>query len=187
VLKIFNKIKTLIITSVLLFPLIVAAFPEESIYNLKIELNDKNGRYLDISKLAGKVHIFSMIYVNCKTICPIIIANMKELEKKLTKEQLENIQFTLVTLDPERDNCVSLNRFFFEKKFNEKHWNLYRTTKENTLKLALATGIKYKRDRTEFIHSNMIGVIDRSGVIRIFHQGLDKNFDDIIKMINFLI
>ncbi len=73
---------------------------------------------------------------------------------------------------------------FNEKKMNVNLWNLYKSSKEETLKLSLAVGIKYKKEKNnEYTHSNLIIILDKNGVIKMHHQGLDKNFDPILKLI----
>ncbi|HIH2762286.1 MAG TPA: SCO family protein [Candidatus Azoamicus sp.] len=125
-----------------------------------------------------------MIYTNCKTICPIIIANMKAIEKLVLSNGIKNISFSLVSLDSDRDSVETLNKYFYEKKMNPFLWNLYKSSKNETLKLALATGIKYKKEKNnEYTHSNLIIILDKDGVIKMHHQGLDKNFNLILKLI----
>lgn len=158
--------------------------PEQSIYNIDITMIDRFGNTVKFKELAGKIHVFSMIYTNCKTICPIIISNMKALEKAIPNKYLQHINFLLISLDPDRDTPFSLNNFFLEKKLDERYWTVYKVNKEDVLKIALASGIKYKKDKdNEYIHSNLIVIIDKNGIIKLHHQGLDKNFNDIVSLI----
>ncbi len=167
-----------------IYPIFVYAFPSNSVYNLDINFVDKDGKTSTLSQFSGKVQVFSMIYTNCKTICPIIIANMKAIEKLVLFNGIKNISFSLVSLDPDRDSIETLNKYFNEKKMNIKSWNLYKSSKNETLRLALAVGIKYKKEKNnEYTHSNLIIIIDKDGVIKMHHQGLDKNFDPVLRLI----
>lgn len=184
-----NIIKIIIIFYILSFSIFSAkddlkVFPDESIYNLDILLTDRHNNNIHFSNLSNHIQIFSMIYINCKTICPIIISNMKTIEKLLNKNFSEKVKFSLITLDPERDDINSINNFFHEKKFND-NWSIYRCNKNDVLKIALSTGIKFKKDyeSNDYIHSNLIILIDRNGVVKHYHQGLDKDFDEILKII----
>lgn len=157
--------------------------PENSIYNLKSNFINKENKSINIVELEGKIQIFSMIYTNCKTICPIIISNMKSIERLIPSDIIDHVNFTLITLDPERDTPITLKKFFNEKKFTNR-WNLFRTTKEETLKLALMLGIKYKKDKnSEYTHSNLIIILDKNGEIKLHHQGLDKNYTPLIELL----
>ena len=157
------------------------SLPVDSIYNLNSEMIDKNGNKFNISELRGHVQILSMIYTNCKTICPIIVSNMKAIEKKLPNEILQHVKFTLISLDSDRDTPNSLSVFFKEKKLNNDRWILLKTSKRETLEIALSLGIKYKKiDNEEFVHSNLIIVLNKDGIIKLHHQGLDKNYNNFI-------
>jgi len=159
------------------------SYPGDSVYNLNSDLIDKNGATYKLGDLNGKVQVLSMIYTRCKTICPIIIANMKAIEKLLPEEVLDKVQFSLISLDPDKDSVSTLTKFSEEKKMTNR-WNLFKTTKEETLKIALALGIKYKKENNdEYTHSNLIIILDKEGVIKLHHQGLDKNYSNVIKLI----
>jgi len=159
------------------------SYPSNSIYNLDSRVIDKVGNNVHISELHGKVHVFSMIYTKCKIICPVILSHMKEIEKRLPNNIAENVKFSLMTLNPDEDDYDTLIRFFFKNRL-ENNWEFYRTSKEETLKVASALGIKCKKEKNnEFIHSNSIIVIDKDGVVRLHHLGLDKEFDKIIDLI----
>jgi len=186
-LKMLKKIKSFLILMVCFFCLNCYAFSSDSIYNLNSELTDKNGIVNNLGDLSGKVQVFSMIYTNCKTICPIIVANMKSIEKLVPKNVLDDVQFSLISLDPDRDSVPTLSKFFKEKKLNSKYWNLFKTTKDDTLKISLAVGVKYKKEKNnEYTHSNLIIILDKNGVIKMHHQGLDKNYSNVIKLISSL-
>jgi len=183
-----NKYKIFfIIVIFFLLPFIGYSFPSDSIYNLESKLVDKDDKSIVFGDLSGKVQILSMIYTNCKTICPIIIANMKSIEKLILRNNLSNINFSLISLDPDRDSTLILHKFFDEKKLNKDLWNLYKTSKDETLRIALTVGIKYKKEKNnEYTHSNLIIVLDKNGVIKMHHQGLDKNYTELMKLISLL-
>lgn len=181
-LKILIRIQYALVFFLLSFNLY--AFPGDSIYNLESKILDKDGKELLLENLSGKVQVFSMIYTRCKTVCPIIVANMKSIERLIPKNILDQVSFSLVSLDPDRDSVENLYNFFNEKKLNNKTWNLYKMSKEETLQLALTVGIKYKKEKNnEYTHSNLIIILDKNGVIRMHHQGLDKNYSELVKLV----
>ncbi|HIH2762916.1 MAG TPA: SCO family protein [Candidatus Azoamicus sp.] len=166
----------------------VFSFSGNSIYNLNSRLISYTGKILDFPSFSGKIQVFSMIYTRCKTVCPVIISNMKSIDKLLPEEIKNHVNFLLISLDPERDSVEVLNKFFNEKKFNKDTWNLCKTDKNETLRIALTAGIKYKKEKNdEYTHSNVIVILDKDGVIRMHHPGLDKNYNGIIDLIKSLI
>ena len=65
---------------------------------------------------------------------------------------------------------------------------MFKTTKDETLKIALTVGIKYKKEKnSEYTHSNLIVILDKNGVVKFHHQGLSKDYNSLIKLIKNLI
>ncbi len=156
----------------------------DSLYNLNSKLFSYDNNNIYISDLKNNVYLCSMIYTNCKTICPIIVNNMKMIEKKIIKKKI-NLKYLLISLDHKNDNVNNLNDFFFEKKFNN-NWYLFSTNKEEILKISTILGIKYIKSNDDgYIHSNLIILIDKHGYVKYYHSALDNNFDKLImKIIN---
>jgi len=180
--------RVLFILFFIFLPYTAFSFASNSIYNLNSTLINHNGEIFKISNFSGKIQVFSMIYTRCKTICPVIISNMKAIEKLLPEKAKDDVNFLLISLDPDRDSIDVLNNFFIDKKFNNDRWTLCKTDKSETLKIALTTGIKYKKEKNdEYTHSNIIIILDRDGVIRMHHPGLDKNYKDVLDLIISLI
>lgn len=182
--KIFINIILGFFSFLFIFVVNASSYPNDSIYNLNSKFIDHNGKIYKFSDFSGKIQIFSMIYTRCKTICPIIISNMKSIEKSLPKDIIGNVNFLLVSLDPDRDSVDVLYKFFISKNFNSENWTLCKTDKNETLKIALSSGIKYKKEQNdEYTHSNLIILLDKNGVIKLHHPGLDKNYSDLINLI----
>ena len=181
-LKIYNKLIIL-----MFFYLFISSnsytnvFPSESVYHLNVSLFDQNNNKIYIKDLSGKIQIFSMIYTKCKTTCPIIVENMKNLEKLIPEKIMKNVHFSLVTLDSLRDNSETLKNFMKEKNIDSNNWSLFFSSEKETLELDISLGIKYKKESDgNYIHSNLILLIDKNGVIKFQHPGLMNNFDDIL-------
>lgn len=174
------KIKYIIILFITIFSF--NCLSSESIYDLNIKLQNTDANIVDIKDLKGKIQIFSMIYTRCKTVCPAILSNMKKMEEAIPKNMMDKIQFTLVTLDPENDRTNETSLYAIRK--NITHWNFFRASKEDTLKLALATGIRYKKESSnEYTHSNTIVIIGKNGDVKMRQPGLDKDYKKFIKVI----
>lgn len=68
-----------------------------------------------------------------------------------------------------------------EKNIDSNNWSLFFSSEKETLELAISLGIKYKKESDgNYIHSNLILLIDKNGVIKFQHPGLMNNFDDIL-------
>ncbi len=69
-------------------------FTEESIYQLDSNWKDATGKERPLKSLAGNIQVFAMGYTTCEYACPLIIADMKNIEAGLPESVRENIHFT---------------------------------------------------------------------------------------------
>lgn len=66
-------------------------------------LNGSNGAKLNLHDFLGKVVVVQFGYTFCEEVCPVTLAHMTEVYKKLGPAS-RDIQLIFVTVDPERDN-----------------------------------------------------------------------------------
>jgi len=182
-----NIIK-IIITSLLVqffisLSLIAAELPDESIYHIESEWVNHNNKNVNITSLQGKVQVVAFVYTYCEHSCPIILAKLKYIENNIPPEDKENVNFLLVSLDPERDTPETLNQYMKDKELNEKHWQMFNGDSADVLELAALFGVRYKpmsNTEKDIAHSNMISILDKGG--RIHHQmkGLDASLEQVV-------
>ena len=61
----------------------------ESIFQLNSEWENQEGEFIKLSDLKGNTLVMVMIYTSCKTACPRLTGEMREIEKKLGKETFD--------------------------------------------------------------------------------------------------
>ncbi len=67
---------------------------------------------VSLSDLKGKVVILYFGFMNCTEACPLSMAKMRTMARRLAPEELEQVQGSFLTIDPERDNnAEELNAF----------------------------------------------------------------------------
>jgi protein SCO1/2 len=133
------------------------------------ELPASNGATLTMGKLRGKVVIVEFGFTYCPRICPVTLANLSEVWKRLGPAAAE-VQLVFVTVDPKRDTPDRLREFlqFFNPAF------LGVTGKEKELgALRDAYGViatkavsENKKLGYEVHHSSSIYLVDREGKLR---------------------
>ncbi|MSP71095.1 MAG: hypothetical protein EXR76_02685 [Myxococcales bacterium] len=64
----------LVLLSLALVPL-----PSDSIYHLKVNLLDHEGHARSLSDTRGKPVVIAMFYASCKSVCPLLINDVKRL------------------------------------------------------------------------------------------------------------
>jgi len=63
-----------------------------SIYNLPEKWTNQDGKDIELKDLRGKVLVMVMIYTSCKSACPRLVADMRNIESKIPEEYKDKVQ-----------------------------------------------------------------------------------------------
>ena len=155
-----------------------------SIYNLPSKWTNQNGQNLEMKDLKGKVLVMVMIYTSCKAACPRIVADMRNIESRLSEKIKPDVKFLLVSIDPEVDTPARLKEFAIANKMDGGQWEFLRSTEENTREFAAVLAVNYKKIAPlDFSHSNIISVFNAEGELTFQQEGLGVNSEATIKKI----
>ena len=159
--------------------------PSDSVFNLDSDWQTQNGDSLKLDQLKGKTLVVVMIYTSCKLACPILVANMKKIEKEIKPSNLDKVSLVLVTIDPEVDTPVKLKEFAKSNNMAAKHWVFLRGNNLSTQELANVLSMKYKQiSPIEFSHSNIITIFKPNGQMESQEEGLEVNTKEIAEKVN---
>lgn len=137
----------------------------------------------------GRITVIGFIYTHCPDICPMTTHNMFLTDQRLNKDGIENVNFVLLTFDPDRDYPSKLKKFAQIRDIEFDNWSLLWNTKQNTnplLKrldiLAIPTDSSYT-DNGELnyyvMHTDRISLIDQKGHLRKNYMGSNVNLDEL--------
>lgn len=147
-----------------------------SIFNLEAKWTNQEGKANKLNALRGKVTVLAMTYTSCQAACPIITANMKQIENKLPDKIKNKVHFAIFSFDHQKDVPEKLKGYASKQSLDLNRWSLFQGSKNGVQELALVLGIKYKRDsKGDYEHSNVITVVDSEGLIK--HQQIGLNTD----------
>ncbi|GEL09605.1 hypothetical protein FGL01_03440 [Flavobacterium glycines] len=160
------------------------AISDLSIYNLPSKWTNQNGQNIEMKDMKGKVLVMVMIYTSCKAACPRLVADMRNIEKRLPENIKDKVKMVLVSIDPETDTPKRLKAFAIENKMNSNQWVFLRSTEENTREFAAVLAVNYKKvSPMDFSHSNIISVFNADGELTYQQEGLGVNSDPTIAKI----
>lgn len=146
---------------------------DESIFNLTSTWNTEEGETIQLKDLKGKTLVMVMIYTTCKAACPRLVADMRNIEKEIPKELLPNINFVLVSIDPETDTPKKLKAFAIENYMDEEQWTFLQGSVAGVREFANVLAVKYKQiSPLDFSHSNIISVFNSEGELIHQQEGL---------------
>lgn len=161
---------------------------DESIFNLTTNWNTEEGKTIQLKDLKGKTLVVVMIYTTCKAACPRLVADMRNIEANIPKDNLKNIQFVLVSIDPETDTPKRLKEFAIENEMDGKQWTFLQGTKSGVREFANVLAVKYKQiTPMDFSHSNIISVFNSRGELVHQQEGLGvDNKETVLKILELI-
>lgn len=137
--------------------------PSDSIYQFDATWQTADGRTLKLEQLAGKQQIAAMFYSHCLTACPVIVADMKKIEAKLSEQQKQQTGFVLISLDTENDSPETLAAFAKKRELGN-NWTLLYGSKEQVRALSMLLDVRYQRTEDgEIAHSKLLHLLNQKG------------------------
>ncbi len=147
--------------------------------------------------IKGKVAVIGFIYTNCPDICPMTTHNMQLAEEKLSKDQLNDVKFLLITFDPDRDTPSILTKFASVREMNMDDWELLTGSTKNINTILDEFNVKAIHDDTTYndngrpdyfiIHTDRISLVDENGNLRKNYHGSTANPDELAEDIKSLL
>ena len=162
--------------------------PDTSLYNLESRWTDQVGIEHELNDFRGTVTIAAMIFTHCEYACPRIIADLKAIEGTLTKDDLSNVKWLLLSMDSDRDKPAVLKAYAERNNLDTDRWTLMHGDDSAVRELGATLGVRYKKDaKGNYAHSNLITLLDKEG--RISHQleGLGANNQETVTAVQALI
>ena len=158
---------------------------ETSIFNLTSKWNTEEAKVIELKDLKGKTLVMVMIYTTCKAACPRLVADMRSIESKIPKKLLKDINFVLVSIDPETDTPARLKEFAIENYMDDEQWTFLQGELSSVREFANVLAVKYKQiSPMDFSHSNIISVFNPHGELVHQQEGLGvDNKETIIKIV----
>ena len=84
-------------------------FPLKDAYDFN--LIDQNGRPFQLSKLKGKVALFTFGFTHCPNICPTTLMDLATVYKALPAADRNRVQILFISIDPDRDRPEVLKNY----------------------------------------------------------------------------
>ena len=153
---------------------VVGTLPAESLYSIKDSFQTQDNNVITLDHFRGKPTVVGMIFTHCAYACPRLTADIKNIEDSL-KSDNGNINYILVSFDPDRDNPAQLKKFA-DSLGLDKNWTLLHGSDEAVRTLSVLLNIQYEKDgEGNFSHSNIISVLDKQGKLAYQKEGLNAN------------
>jgi len=158
---------------------------DKSIYQLETSWTDDSARPIKLRTLKGRPQIVTMFFSHCNYACPLLVQQMKQIEERLPKSLIKKVGFVLVSYDTERDTPEALLNYRKQHQLSVERWTLLRGEYDDILELSALLGVRFKKDAAgDFMHSNVITLLNSEGEIAFQQTGLKFEADEFIKRLN---
>lgn len=167
-------------------------------------LRDQLDRPIRSEDFSGTVIVANFIYTQCADICPILSAQMEQLQNRLRQEALlgPRVQLLSFTVDPRHDTPAVLRTYAERYHADPATWHFLTGPEEIMIPLivdgfklgvnalppvASPTG-EIQRDHqaapaSEVMHSGRFILIDPQGQIRAYYDGQTLDLDQVVHAI----
>lgn len=158
-----------------------------SLFHLDSEWKDQDNNPFYLKDLEGKTIVVAMVYTSCTLACPVIVSDMKNIENSVDPEFSPNVEFVLISFDPEVDIPEKLKQFAMDSGLDKSNWILLNGSESSVREMAAVLNVKYKKTTdVHYAHSNIISILDLKGEISFQSEGLGKDPEIIVNKINAL-
>lgn len=148
----------------------------ESIYNLDATWTNQDSKQIKLSALQGRPLVVAMVYTSCQAACPMTISDLKRIEESLPATVRSKVRFAVFSFDSKRDTPAKLKGFVKARSLDTNRWTLFHGAPGVVRKLSTVLGIRYKKDKNgDFDHSNVITILDQTGIIAHQQVGLRQD------------
>ena len=146
---------------------------------------NQDGTTITDKDIEGKVVAVEYFFTTCKSICPIMNANMKIVYERFKNEK----DFLILshTSDPATDSAATLKRYADSMNVDTDKWIFLTGTRDSLYRQARYS---YKIDdpnnnplngEIDFLHSQFFSLVDKKGNVRNIYEGNEEK--DVERMI----
>lgn len=137
------------------------------------KLINQNGDTISQADYAGKIYIADFFFTTCPTICPIMTANMADIQQIIKGD--DEVMLLSHSVTPEIDSVPQLKKYALEKGVIDAKWNLVTGDKKQIYELARKSYLAVLTDGDggpyDMIHTENFILVDKERRIRGFYDG----------------
>ncbi len=149
-------------------------------------LINQNGDTITQENYRDKIYVADFFFTTCPTICPIMTANLVEVQAALADDP--EVLLLSHSVTPEIDSVAQLKKYSIEKGVIDAKWNLVTGNKRQIYELARKSYLAVQEDGDggpfDMIHTENFILVDKQRRIRGFYDGtkeeeMDRLLSDI--------
>lgn len=141
------------------------------------ELVNQNGDIITQENYSDKIYIADFFFTTCPTICPVMTANMADIQEVIRDD--DEVLLLSHSVTPEIDSVQQLKKYALEKGVIDSKWNLVTGSKKQIYELARKSYLAVLTDGDggpyDMIHTENFILVDKERRIRGFYDGTNPD------------
>lgn len=141
------------------------------------KLEQIDGKTTGLSDDNGKVRLVYFFWSTCPDICQPTTYELSKVQQELKKNGLFGSDAVMysISFDPDRDTAEQLKTYSARFEADPSGWKFLRGDSAKVIDLAGDYAVSVMKDsKGNFIHTNSIALVDRSGNIRKYFTSVDS-------------
>src|ERR1700730_4541354 len=148
-------------------------------YVKPFSFTDQEGKLITEKDIAGRVYVAEYFFTTCKGICPKMNTNVRKVFLEYEKEP--DFRILSHTVDPETDSVARMKKYADSLGADPQKWWFLTGQKDSLYRMARGS---YLLDdpknnavniNEQFIHTQFLALVDKSGRVRKIYDGLKKD------------
>jgi protein SCO1/2 len=137
-------------------------------------LENVDGKTISLENTNGKVRLFYFFFSSCNDVCPLTTFRLGQVQDELKKKGLfgEDAEIVSISFDPDRDTREQIKSFADKFGADYSGWYFLRGDQQKVMDLAMNSFkiLINKDDSGNFVHMDLIGLVDRKGQLREIYR-----------------
>lgn len=151
----------------------------------RFELVNERGEPFGSEALEGEVYVVSFFFTSCPSICPPLMASMKELQEKYAMGGVD-VRLVSITVDPHNDTPEVLAKYGEELGADPERWT-FLTGPEEAVRSVVVDGFmtamgapeEGEANTVDIAHSGKLVLVDGEGRIRGYYGTDEMGLDEV--------
>lgn len=185
--------KNRLLPYVLLIVLLLSAcsggeFKAEHNYKIEpFEFTNQHNEKVSLDDMKGKVWLAQFVYTTCTAVCPPMMTNLTDIEKRLAEEGVEDYKIVSFSIAPDVDTPEVLQEYLDMYDIQDQSkWEMLTGYKQAEITDFAAKSFKTLvadiPDSVDVIHAANFSLVNQDGVVvKTYSATVDVPYDEIVK------
>jgi protein SCO1/2 len=144
----------------------------------EFKMTERSGRSFGHVEMIGRINVVYCFFTNCPSVCPVTGANISRLYNIFSGS--DKVRFISISVDPDRDTLEALRSYAESWGVNDNRWLFLRAPIDEVIWFC-EKGLMLPADGLPMGHSARFVLVDHTGHIRGYYDGMDESSVDILR------